>query len=523
MIVVGIVLLIACANVANLLLARSAARRREIAVRLSLGAGRARVLRQLLTESMLLACCAGVLALALSQWGTRVLASMAEGGLNIDLHPDLRVLFFTIAVSVLTGLIFGLAPAWSSSSVSPSPALKGETVGTGRFRLGKLLVVTQVALSLVLLIGAGLFVRTLRNLKSQDLGFDRQHVWMIWLAPNQTGRQGAAIAELFKTTQERIGALPGVIAAGPSSFGLLNGTGGSPVTVPGYTRRLGEDPGVAWNLVSPQFFDAVGMKLIAGRNLSERDNENAPDVAIINESMALHYFGRSDPVGKTFGMRGGAEGSEIEIVGVVRDAKYNTPRERSMSMIYIPYRQDLFHLYDMCVAVRTVGNLPGLTARIRDEFRAIDPALPILSIDSMEQDVDKTLVQERMIAFLSAFFGALALVLACIGLFGVMSYTATRRTGEIGVRLALGATRANVLGMVLKESLLLVALGIALGVPATLVATHGVESLLFGIRASDPVTICGAAVLMIAVGIAAAYIPARRASCVDPLVALRHE
>ncbi len=524
MIIVGTVLLIACANVANLLLARSAARRREMAVRLSLGAGRTRLLRQLLTESVLLACCAGALALLLGQWGKNILAGMAEGGLNLDLHLDGRVLRFTLAVSLLTGLFFGLAPAWTSSGVRPSPALKGEAGGaTGRFYLVKVLVVIQIALSLVLLIGAGLFVRTLRNLKSEDLGFDRQHVWMIWLAPNQTGRQGARVAELFKTAQERIGAIPGVISAGASAFGLLNGTGGSPVTVPGYTRRKDEDPFVAWNLVSPQFFDAVGMKLIAGRNLSERDNENAPDVAIINESMALHYFGRSDAVGKTFGMRGGAEGSEIEIVGVVKDAKYNTPRERPMSMIYIPYRQDLFHLFNMCVAVRMVGNLPGLTARIRDELRAIDPALPILSIDSMEQDVDKTLVQERIIAFLSAFFGALAVVLACIGPFGVMSYTAARRTSEIGVRLALGATRMNVLGLVLKESLLLVAIGIALGVPATLAATHGVESLLFGIRASDPETIGGAAVLMIAVGIAAAYIPARRASCVDPLVALRHE
>jgi predicted permease len=450
---------------------------------------------------------------------------MVEGRLNLDLHLDGRVLLFTMAVSLLTGLIFGLAPAWSSSSLSPSPALKGETgEAAGRFRLGRLLVVAQVALSLVLLIGAGLFVRTLGNLKSTDLGFDRQHVWMIWLAPNQTGRTGAAIAELFKTAQERIAALPGVIAASPSAFGLLNGiNGNSPVTVPGYARRNDDNQYIAWNLVSPQFFDAVGMKLIAGRNLSERDNENSPNVAVINESMALHYFGRSDPVGKNFGMRVGAEGSEIEIVGVVKDAKYNTPREGPMSMIYLPYRQDLFHLFSMCVAVRTAGNLPGLTARIRDEFRAIDPALPILSIDSMEQDVDKTLVQERIIAWLSTFFGGLALVLACIGLYGVMSYTAARRTSEIGVRLALGASRANVLRMVLKESLLLVAIGIALGVPATLAATHGVESLLFGIRASDPVTICGAALLMIVVGIAAAYVPARRAARVDPLVALRHE
>lgn len=523
MMMVGVVLLIACANVANLLLARTAARRREMAVRLSLGAGRSRLLRQLLTESLLLACCAGALGLAVGQWGTSILARMADGGLDLNLHLDGRVLLFTMTVSLLTGLVFGLAPAWTSSNASPAPALKGDTGGsTSRFSLGKLLVVAQVALSLVLLIGAGLFVRTLRNLKSQDLGFDRQHVWMIWIAPNQTGRTGAAVADLFKSTQDRLAALPGVLSVGPSAFGLMNGGGGSPITVPGYVRQPNDDRFVPWNIVAPRFFDAVGMKLVAGRNLSDRDNENSAKVAVINESMALHYFGRTDPIGKTFGLNN-AKGNEIEIVGVVKDAKYDSLRERNKKMIYIPTRQDLSHLTTLCVAVRTAGNFPGLIARVRDEIRAIDPALPILSIDSIEQDIDKTLVQERMIAWLSAFFGGLALVLACVGLYGVMSYTTARRTSEIGVRLALGATSGNVLGMVLKESLLVVGIGIALGVPATLAAARGAESRLFGISTSDPATIGGAALLMIAVGVAAAYVPARRASRVDPLVALRHE
>jgi len=526
LIVVGLVLLIACANVANLLLARSAVRQREMAVRLSLGAGRARIVRQLLTESLLLALCAGTLGLLLAQWGTAQLARMVSSGtavIDLDLHADVRVFGFAAALSLLTGLLFGLAPAISASSLSPSIQLKGTPAPWRWFGAGKFLVVIQVAVSLVLLIGSILFVRTLRNLKSQDLGFDRQNVLMIWTAPRQSGYQGTQIADLFHTAQERIRMLPGVLTVGPSSFGLLGARGGSPITVPGYTRRTTDEPYVSWNLVAPGFFESVGMKLLAGRDITERDNESAPDVAIINESMALHYFGRRDPVGQSFGMRNGAEGSEIEIVGVVRNAKYNSLREADSSMIYIPYRQDLFHLDSMCLAVRTVGDLPSLTSRIRDELHALDASLPVLSIDTMEQDVDKTLVEERMIAWLSGFFGTLAVLLASMGLYGVMSHTAARRTNEIGVRLALGARRADVLGMVLRESSLLVAIGIVLGLPAALIATRTISGLLFGLKPTDPATLIAGVSLMLAVATAAAFLPASRAARVDPMVALRHE
>jgi predicted permease len=523
MVVVGLVLLIACANVANLLLARAAARRREMSVRLALGAGRSRIVRQLLTESLLLAVIAGAAGIAFAIWGTHALGKMHPLAVGLDLRPDARLLTFTAALCLLTGILFGLAPASRSSNVAPSAGIKGNSTGApGGFGLGKMLVIAQVALSLVLLIGAGLFVRTLSNLKSQDLGFDREHTLMIWTAPSQTGRRGAPVADLYRTVQERISALPGVVSASPSDSGLLRGGGGSPVKVPGYVPKSTDEFFVPWKLVAPQFFDTVGMRLIGGRDFTALDSEKAPRVAIVNETMALKYFGRADVTGSRFGMRRD-RGDEITIVGVVKDAKNNNPRDKYESMIYIPYRQDLSHLYDMCVAVRTAGNIPGLTARIREELRSIDPRLPILSIDTIEQDVDKTLVQERLIAWVSGFFGAVAVLLACIGLYGVMSYVAARKTNEIGIRLALGATRFEVLRMGLRESMLLVAAGIAIGIPATIGATRLATSLLFGVSAADPMTIGLATLLLILVALFAGFLPARRASKVDPMVALRYE
>jgi predicted permease len=523
MVVVGLVLLIACANVANLLLARAAARRREMSVRLALGAGRSRIVRQLLTESLLLAVIAGAAGIAFAVWGTHALGKMHPLAIGLDLRPDARLLTFTAALCLLTGILFGLAPASRSSNVAPSPGIKGNSTGApGGFGLGKILVIAQVALSLVLLIGAGLFVRTLSNLKSQDLGFDRDHTLMIWTAPSQTGRRGAPVADLYRTVQERISALPGVVSASPSDSGLLRGGGGSPVKVPGYVPKSTDEFFVSWKLVSPRFFDTVGMRLIGGRDFTALDSEKAPRVAIINETMALKYFGRPDVTGSRFGMRRD-RGDEITIVGVVKDAKNNNPRDKYASMIYIPYRQDLSHLYDMCVAVHTAGNIPGLTTRIREELRSIDPRVPILSIDTIEQDVDKTLVQERLIAWVSGFFGALAVLLACIGLYGVMSYMAARRTNEIGIRLALGATRFEVLRMGLRESMLLVAAGIAIGIPATIGAMRLATSLLFGVSAADPGTIGLATLLLILVALFAGFLPARRASKVDPMTALRYE
>jgi len=348
-------------------------------------------------------------------------------------------------------------------------------------------------------------------------------VLLIWTAPDHIGRQGAALANFYETVQQRIASVPGVVSASPSAFGLLGSDGGgSPVKVLGYKPRPDEDRFVPWSLVAPRFFSTVGMRLDLGRDFTERDTETAPRVAIVNESFAHHYFGDRNAIGRRFGMRRDM-GNEIEIVGIVRDAKYNTAREKNTKMIYIPFRQDLGHLYSMCVTVRTERESPALTARIRDELRSLDRNLPILGIESMERQLDQSLAQERLIATLSAFFGALALLLASIGLYGVMSYTVAQRTNEIGIRLALGATRAGVLGMILRESILLVTLGIVIGVPASLAATRLISAMLFGVSASDPSTVTAAAALMIAVTLLAGYLPARRASSVDPMLALRYE
>ena len=529
MTVVVLVLLIACANLANLLLARAASRDAEMAVRLALGAGRGRLLRQLLTESVLLALLGGAASLAFFEWGTTMLQKLVAAGtlgIHLDLHPDGRVLAFTAALCLVTGLLFGLAPAFRGSKVTLTPALnrRGADAGArrGRFGLGKLLVVSQVALSLLLVTGAGLFLRTLSNLKSQDLGFDRQHVLLVWTQPAHIGRQGKSIVPLFQAATERVRALPGLISVSASDSGLLAGGGGSPVSAPGYTRKASDDWFVPWNLVAPKFFETTGTPLLLGRDFNDRDTETAPHVAIVSESFAGFFFPKQNPVGKRFGMRRDTD-YPWEIVGVVKDVKRNSLRDQDVKMIYLPYRQDVTHLWRMCVVARTAENSPDLVTQIRQELRNIGPNLPVTSVQTMETQLDDSLAQERLIAGLSGFFGALAVGLACIGLYGVMSYTTARRTNEIGIRLALGAARSEVLGMVLRECLWLVIAGVALGVPAVLACARFVQSSLFGIEGSDPRTIGGAAVVMLAVAALAGMLPAWRAAKADPMIALRYE
>jgi predicted permease len=530
MIVVGLVLLIACANVANLLLARAAGRQREMAVRLAVGAGAARIVRQLLTESVLLATAGGALGLLFAQWGTRAMLQLAASGpvrsqsasLTLDLHPDLRVLGFTTALCLLTGILFGLAPAFGAAKVSIAPALVERGAAAGGFRLGKLLVIVQVALSLMLLTGATLFARTLSNLKARDLGFEREHLLLIWTAPGQTGRWGAAAASLFETLEQRISALPGVLAVSPTVYGMLQGNTniGAPMNVPGFVSATDADQRAQWSIVGTQFFDTVKLRLLAGRNFTERDIATSPQVAILNQSMARHSFGNESPLGRKFE----SWGITKEVIGVVADAKYESPREDGRRMFYLPYRQQLGRLSQTsCLAIRTVGNPTSVVASVRQEMRNIDPRLPVIRVETIEQQLDNLLVQERLIATLSALFGALAVLLACLGLYGVMAHSAARRTNEIGIRMALGASRGRVLGMVLGESLWLVAAGIAIGLPATLGAARLISSRLFGVRANDPWTIAGAAALLIGVALLAGFIPARRAAKIDPMCALRHE
>jgi predicted permease len=541
LILVGLVLLIACANVANLLLARAAARQGELAVRVALGASRGRILRQLLTESFLLVLAGSALGALFAAWGTSALAGFLGSGaprmgfatpatIDLDLRLDLRMLAFTATVCVITGLLFGLAPAFRASRVAVAPALgrRGADSGgsTGRFSLGKGLVILQVALSLLLLVGAGLFVRTLHNLKAQDIGLDRQHVLLVWTAPFQAGRSGPEVAALYQKTQERVSALPGVLSASPSNSGVLTGGGsGAPsetLTVEGQAPKPGLSGGLAGAAVGPGFFSTLGMTLLAGRDFTEQDTETAPHVAIINETLARFEFGEQNPIGKHFARRG-ETGNPWEIIGVVKDTRDRNLREQNLGVTYVPYRQQVNKLAVMCLAVHTSSNPASVAARVRQELRDLDPNLPILNVTTVEQQLNGILVQERLTATMAGFFGVVAVLLACLGLYGVISYTVTRRTSEIGIRLALGATPGHVLRMVLKESLVLALAGIAIGVPIAFLVTRFISTVLFGVGAADPLTIAMAIALMIAVATLAALLPARRASKVDPLVALRYE
>jgi predicted permease len=534
MIVVGLVLLVACANIASLLLARSTARRREMAVRLAIGAGASRIVRQLLVESLVLAAAGGALGLLLARWGTNVLAVFAQSGpvrsaqdrLILDVGPSLRVLAFTAGICLFTGILFGLAPALGAARVSISSSLLSRGASSSppgqRFGAGKALAVSQIALSLLLLIGSGLFVRTLRNLKSRDLGFDQQHMLMVWLAPGQTGRWGEPMAALYKTMEERISSLPGVRAASPSVYGMLQGNldPGTYVKVPGYVPQSDADLRAQWSIVGPRYFETLGLERLAGRNFAHQDTAAGLQVTILNESMARHFFGSESPLGRHFE----AWGVSREIIGVVRDAKYQSPREQGRLMFYLPFRQQLRRLSQtMCLAVRTDGNPFGLAASIRQELRNIDASLPALRVETVEDQLNELLSADRLIATLSGFFSGLAVLLACLGLYGVMAYTTARRTNEIGIRMALGATRGAVLKMVLRGSLVMVVAGVAIGLPLTLAATRMISARLFGISPTDPFTIGAATLLLMAVAALAGFLPAQRASQVDPMVALRYE
>lgn len=531
-IMVGLVLLIACANIANLLLSRSAARQQEMAVRLAVGAGTARIARQLLTECLLLTGLGGVAGLLLARWMTSVLTRFASAGsvrgvqqgMTLELHLDARVLAFTGLLCLATGILCGMLPALQATKVSIAPLLGERGTGSSGYggRLGRVLIVSQVAISLALLIGAGLFAQTVRNLKAEDLGFNRAGVLLLWVAPGQTGRWGPATALLYQQMEQRIASLPGVRAVSPSVYGLLQGntSPGTVLDVPGYAPGSDADTRAQWSIIGCGFFDTLGLRLIAGRNFTEHDTMLSTPVAIINESMASHFFGRESPLGKHFNSWGVTK----VVVGVVPDAKYESPRETGRRMFYLPYQQQLPRLSQtIALLVRTQARPAGFAPQIRRALRDVDPSLPVLRTETIQDQLDELLVPERLIATLAGFFAGLAALLACVGLYGVIALGVSRRRNEIGVRMALGAQRAQVLGMVLKQSLILVAVGIVIGLPAALGAMRLIAMRLYGVSAADPATTSAATALMIAVAALAGFLPAYRASRVDPMVVLRHE
>ncbi|HYV29875.1 MAG TPA: ABC transporter permease, partial [Candidatus Binatia bacterium] len=517
MLIVGVVLLIACANIANLLLTRAETRRKEMAVQLALGAGRSRSIRQLLTESVLLAGIGGALGAVLAHWGKDLLLALQPWGgvgLALDLRLDYRVLGFTTAVSLLTGLLFGLGPAFHATRIDLTPVLNenARNFNSGaRSSLTKALVIVQVALSLVLLIGAGLFTRTLRNLQSLEAGFNRENLLTFGLDPKPTKYQSAQIPQLYRRLLERMEVIPGVRSATLSQYPLLAGSrNDAPIFVRGQTLRPGEERRALVNEVAANFLDTLEIPILRGRGLSARDDDRAPKVAVINQALARRYFGNEDPIGQRFGLGGSEASGQIEIVGIAKDAKYFELRGEMPPTVYLPYFQALAE--SACFAVRTTGEPASLIAQVRQAVRELDGNLPLIDLRTLRQQVEGGWAQERFFANLSGFFGLLALLLAAIGMYGVIAYGVTRRTNEIGVRLALGAQRRDVTRLVMRESLLLVTLGIGIGLATALAMTGLISNRLFGITPNDPVTIALATLLLVAVAALASYLPARRAA-----------
>lgn len=534
---VGLVLLIACANVANLLLSRASARQKEVAVRLALGAGRKRLIRQTMTESLVLAAAGGVVGVVLSIWvGDLLLSVMPFESFtrSLSTEPDLRVGGFTALLALSTAVVFGLIPALQASKPELNRTLREEagnlSGGAKHARFRKGLVVAQVALSLLLVAGAGLFARSLYNLKSLDTGFRVDDLVTFRVDPSLNGYDQTRIKRFYEQLLTEIRRLPGVQSASIAQVPALTGTASSrTIQVQGYAAKPDENMNPWTNEIAPDYFRTMGMPLIAGREFTERDVDGAPLVAIVNQSFATYYFGDQNPIGRRFGFRVLNNPAAIEIVGVVKDSLYADMRQgttednQTPRFAYVPYQQSE-ELNEMTFYVRGSGaTVASLPEQLRHTVRRADAAMPVFEMQTMAQTVDEALFNERMLALLSASFGLLATVLAAIGLYGVMSYTVSRRTREIGIRIALGAERATVVWMVLREVAFLTIIGIGIGVPGALVLSRFVRSQLYGIEPSDPMTLMIAALALAAVGLFAGYVPARRAAGVQPVRALRYE
>jgi predicted permease len=529
--VVGLVLLIACSNVAALLLARATARQREIGVRLALGASRGRLIRQLLTESILLSAIGGLLGLFFAHAGGRALLALMSGqgqALDLGRGPDLKVLGFCVGISILTGILFGLAPAFRATRVDVGPTLKDPARGLltagSRLHFGKALVAVQVALSMVLLVGAGLFVRTLANLERQSLGFNRRNLLSFAIDPTKSGYEGPRILGLCDNLRERLQSVPGAQAVSFSQLALLTGwMNNGPIAIEGYAAEAGKDMGVQWDAVGPGFLETVGIRLLLGRTIDQRDISNSPKVAVVNQAMARCFFGDANPIGRRFSLEERLDPARMfEIVGVVENAKFSDLRGNPR-MVYVPSTQLEGSLGRMYFEVRTAGDPRALIPAIRSAVREIDPTLGLEDLKTQAQRIEQALTGERSFAELCSFFGILALGLAAGGLYGLMSYFVTRRTNEIGIRMALGAQRKQVLVMVLQQSLGLVAAGVAVGLVAAFAMTRLIASELYGLKPTDPLTLGLTTLFMLTIATLAVYFPARRATKVDPMVALRYE
>jgi putative ABC transport system permease protein len=528
MCMVGLVLLIACANVANLLIARGFMRQKEIAVRLSLGASRARLVRQLLVESLVLSCAGGVLGLAIAFGLTRaLLALVPQQGqpLLITAQPDPRILTFTVVLTFVTGLVFGLLPAVRASRPDPWSTLK-DTIGSvagaaGSLFLRKGLVAAQVALSFLLLFGAGLFVGSLQNLKGTEAGVTLDNLITFQLAPALSGYDNDRATIFHRELLDRLRAVAGVQSVGMGTVPVLAGSEwDNSMGVEGHQAKDGEDMQAFMNAVSPGYFATLRTPFLEGRDFTNDDARERPSVAIVNRRFADHFFPGRSAVGRHIG-NGTGPGSklDIEIVGVVADSLYEGPREGVRRQVFIPKTGN----GSAAVYVRTT--LPSSAAfnLVRNELRQQDAAMPVYSLKTLEGQLDETLLTDRLIALLSAGFGLLATILASIGLYGVMAFVVARRKKELGIRLALGAQPGYVIWMVMREVLMLLAIGLAVGIPAAMLLGQYVSSQLYGIKGHDPLIATSTTLLLALVSAAAGLIPAHRASRIDPIGALRTE
>lgn len=526
---VGLVLLIACANIANLLSSRAAARRKEIAIRMATGASRARLIRQLLTESVLLSSLGAILGVLFAQWASRMLVqflSTSDSNVFLDLSIDVRVLVFTSAVAIATGILFGVAPAWQGTQVDPHSVMKANARGVvgsrAGFGPGKILAVLQVALSLVLLAGAGLMLETFAKLATVDTGFDKKPVLLIRVDPRHANVPPARRLALYQELQRRLAAVAGVRSVGFADITPVSGSFSSQVVhVDGHRTKSPQDSAVWINSISPGFFASMDTPFIAGRDFDEHDTLQAPLVAVVNESMASRLSGGArDALGKTFRQADGS-GSLIQIVGVVKDSKYRSLRAEGEAIAYYPLSQVPPMRWANFV-VRASGPAAALIPTVKAAADDVNHGLT-LQFRTLSVQVDESLGRERLLATLSGFFGVLALALAVIGLYGVMSYNVARRRNEIGIRMALGAAQSRVLGMVLGEVGLVLLAGLALGLAATFSSTRLLAGFLYGLEPNDPRTMVTAVVVLSVAALVAGLVPARRAAQVDPITALRDQ
>ncbi len=528
MAMVGLVLLIACANVAGLLLARATSRQREICVRASLGAPRLRIVRQLMTESILLGILGGIAGMLLAKWvGSSLVglfAAVPGRPLVLSIQADARVFAFSAGISILSGVLFGLAVALRAGRVEVYPALRQMTdihgTAGSRFHSGKILVGAQVALCLLLLTGAGLLVSTLRRLQAVDVGFDCRHLLLFKVQPGKNGYKGTGLAGYYQGLEQRLTSLPGVQSVGISQRGpVCDGWSQGRVVLPGYTPA-GESVPFYRHWISPGFFGTLGIPLVLGRVIGPQDSASAPRVVVVNQKFVRDYFHDQSPIGHKFD----AGSLKAEIVGVVADTKYGNLRSEPPPTAYLSYLQyPRDYPASMTFEVRSKEDPGSVITAVRRETEALDKAVPAIDVRTGSEVIDKALSLERAFALLSSSFGFLALLLACVGLYGTMSYTVAQRTSELGIRMALGAPRNSILTMVLREALLIVIAGIAVGLPLAWIGTRLLESWLFGLSPHDPVTIVLAVAAILVVTVGAGSLPAFRASRVDPILALRCE